>query len=336
MEETISDPALSAAITLARLAAETRCTQVVLLDVRQRSPVTKFFLIATGTSARQMRTVAEELSRTGEALGFKPWRTSGYESAKWILVDFVDVVAHIFDEPSRLYYDLELLWGDCPKVQWRDQSQPELPQKSGHPQDERTDDALSDVQEQLSYSFEFWEEKAEETFAEDPTKAVEQLASGGTDETDEAAEEDATPVELAEPVTETLEVIEIREAPRKVPSLASKANAKPVKVKAKSIVKAKAVKAKAKPVAIKKVVAGKARAAVKMKARPVAKAKAKSTAKTKTKVKAKKSRPVAKKLIKVSKAVKPVKAAKKTMLKKGVAKKIVKKVAAKKGRSRSR
>ena len=113
------DPDLKFAIDLARLADQTRCHNVVLLDVRQKSPVTKYYLIATGTSDRQRRTVGDELIAHGKQNGFPAWRSNGYETAKWIVVDFVDVVAHIFEEASRNFYDLEMLWGDCPRIQWQ-------------------------------------------------------------------------------------------------------------------------------------------------------------------------------------------------------------------------
>jgi ribosome-associated protein len=89
------------------------------LDLRGRSPVTEFFVIATGTSPRQMRTVIDEIQDLGKKAGFAPWHTSGYESAKWIVLDCVNVVIHVFDSESRDFYDLELLWGDSPRVDWR-------------------------------------------------------------------------------------------------------------------------------------------------------------------------------------------------------------------------
>ncbi len=76
-------------------------------------------MIATGTSPRQMRTVVDEVQDLGKSMGFKAWQTSGYESARWILVDCVAVVCHVFDTDARDFYDLELLWGDCPRVDWR-------------------------------------------------------------------------------------------------------------------------------------------------------------------------------------------------------------------------
>mgnify|MGYP001548904698 FL=1 len=103
----------------AELAFNTRCEDVVLLDLRGKSPVTEFFIIATGTSPRQMRTVIDETRDLGKSMGFKAWQVSGYDSARWILVDCVHVVVHVFDNDSRDFYDLELLCGDSPRLVWR-------------------------------------------------------------------------------------------------------------------------------------------------------------------------------------------------------------------------
>lgn len=106
------------AIALARHAASTRCTNVVLLDLAGISPVTDFFVIATGTSARQMRTVADEVSDIAEQNKYSPLSSSGYEGENWILVDCIDVVVHIFSAAARTYYDLDNLWGDAKKISW--------------------------------------------------------------------------------------------------------------------------------------------------------------------------------------------------------------------------
>lgn len=66
-----------------------------------------------------MRTVIDETRDLGKSMGFKAWQISGYETARWILVDCVHVVVHVFDTDSRDFYDLELLWGDCPRIDWR-------------------------------------------------------------------------------------------------------------------------------------------------------------------------------------------------------------------------
>jgi len=106
------------AIDAARLAAHTRCSNVVVLDVSNLSPVTDFFVIATGTSARQMRTVIDEVAELGQKQNFAPMSTAGYEGETWILVDCVDVIVHVFNSDARQYYDLDNLWGDAKRVEW--------------------------------------------------------------------------------------------------------------------------------------------------------------------------------------------------------------------------
>jgi len=100
----------------ARLAANTRCHNVVVLDLQGISPVCDFFVIASGTSARQMRSVPDEISELGEKRDFKPLGQTGYDGESWILVDFVDVVLHLFSDESRSFYDLDNLWGDAKRL----------------------------------------------------------------------------------------------------------------------------------------------------------------------------------------------------------------------------
>ena len=82
------------------------------------SPVTDYFVLATGTSDRQMRSVADEIAEFGEGRDFKPLSISGLEGGSWILVDFVDVVLHVFSGEARQFYDLDSLWGDAKRVEW--------------------------------------------------------------------------------------------------------------------------------------------------------------------------------------------------------------------------
>jgi ribosome-associated protein len=108
------------AIEAARLAANTKCHNVVVLDVRGLSPVTDFYVIATGTSARQMKTVMQELEELGDKTNMGVCHRSGYEGQTWLLCDMVDVVVHVFEQEARMYYDLESLWGDAPRLEWRE------------------------------------------------------------------------------------------------------------------------------------------------------------------------------------------------------------------------
>src|SRR5204863_9165082 len=94
------------AIDSARLLANTRCHNVVVLDVSGLSPVTDFLVLATGTSPIQMTTACNEVQELGEPRGFRPLTRAG-DSGTWTCIDFVDVVIHVFNVESRAYYDLD-------------------------------------------------------------------------------------------------------------------------------------------------------------------------------------------------------------------------------------
>jgi ribosome-associated protein len=113
------DQARKLAILAARTAHHDNAGDIVVLDLRGISQVTEYFVICTGTSDRQMRTVADDIAQEAQTIGQRVWHVDGMESARWIVLDFVDVVVHIFDEAHRWYYDLELIWGEAPRVRWR-------------------------------------------------------------------------------------------------------------------------------------------------------------------------------------------------------------------------
>jgi ribosome-associated protein len=104
------------AVAAAKIAADRHCSNIVILDLRKISPAADYFVIVTGTSDRQMRSVADEISETARGLSYQRFGRAGYEQGRWILLDYIDVVIHIFDDESRSYYDLELLWGDAKRI----------------------------------------------------------------------------------------------------------------------------------------------------------------------------------------------------------------------------
>ena len=114
------DSARDLAVAAARIALGDNCEDIVVLDLRGVSPVTDYFVIATGTSDRQIRSVAEDIADHGRKIGQKLWKMAGKDTAEWLLMDFVDVVVHLFDLEHRAYYDLELIWGEAPRVEWDD------------------------------------------------------------------------------------------------------------------------------------------------------------------------------------------------------------------------
>ena len=80
--------------------------------------IARYFVIGTGTSEQQIRSVAEEMATLGKQKDFSPYNRAGLQQGRWAVVDLVDIVVHLFDEEFRDFYDLELLWGDAPKVAW--------------------------------------------------------------------------------------------------------------------------------------------------------------------------------------------------------------------------
>jgi len=115
-KEKVADAAKAFALASAKVAAERHCSDITVLDLTGKSPATDYFVIATGTSDRQMRTVADEICDAAKKQKMQRFGRAGYEQARWILLDFVDVVIHIFDSEYRDYYDLELLWGDAERL----------------------------------------------------------------------------------------------------------------------------------------------------------------------------------------------------------------------------
>ncbi len=118
MAKRVNEKARAFALAAARVAAERHCSDIVVLDLKGKSPATDYFVIATGTSDRQMRSVADEICEAAKEQGQQRFGRAGYEHARWILLDFIDVVIHIFDSEYRDYYDLELLWGDARRLKW--------------------------------------------------------------------------------------------------------------------------------------------------------------------------------------------------------------------------
>ena len=105
------------AVEAGRLLQDRHCEDVVLLDVTGLSQVCDYVLIATGTSDRQMKSVAVEVKNLGEEMQLPAFRKNIDSGATWIVVDFVTVVLHMFEPQRRAYYDLEDLWSDAKLVQ---------------------------------------------------------------------------------------------------------------------------------------------------------------------------------------------------------------------------
>lgn len=107
------------AIELSRLSSELKCEQVVLIDVRGRNQLCEYLVIVSGTSDRQMKAVSDQLKAYGAQHGSPRWKRDRDTNGTWIAADFVDVVVHLFEPGQRAWYDLEGMWADAPRVEWR-------------------------------------------------------------------------------------------------------------------------------------------------------------------------------------------------------------------------
>jgi ribosome-associated protein len=110
--------ARSLAIEAARLLSDDKCDEVVVLDVRSLSQVSDYLVIGSGTSDRQMRGTSEDVVRLAESSGHGVYGQSVDDRTTWVVIDCVDVVVHIFEPLTRAHYDLEMLWGEAPRVEW--------------------------------------------------------------------------------------------------------------------------------------------------------------------------------------------------------------------------
>ena len=113
------DAARAFAVDAARLLSDANCEDIELFDVRGLSPVTRFIVIASGTSDRQIKSVGADVAELGQAQGFPRYGADRDDASTWLVVDLVEVMVHLFEPATRGHYDLEMLWGDAPKVQWR-------------------------------------------------------------------------------------------------------------------------------------------------------------------------------------------------------------------------
>ena len=105
--------------TAARGADAKNASNVVILGVGHLLSITDAFVIASGTTARQVRTIAEEVEAQVSATGGpSPMRIEGLDDARWVLMDYGDFVVHVFIEEAREFYDLEHLWGDAERWMW--------------------------------------------------------------------------------------------------------------------------------------------------------------------------------------------------------------------------
>jgi ribosome-associated protein len=103
------------AVTIGKLADDKKAREVLILYLSELTDIAEFFVLASGTSERHVRTVADGVQTGMKEKGVLPVSTEGYNEGRWIILDYGDVVFHTFLEPLRELYDLESLWIEAPK-----------------------------------------------------------------------------------------------------------------------------------------------------------------------------------------------------------------------------
>ncbi len=122
MDAPVKRPAKSGAgLALARRAVEAclekKAADPVLLDLRELEAVSDFFVVVSAASEVQVKAIADHVEdRLREEKDARPWHVEGLDGRRWVLLDYVDVVVHVFHEKTREYYLLERLWGDAKRI----------------------------------------------------------------------------------------------------------------------------------------------------------------------------------------------------------------------------
>ncbi|MET9328082.1 ribosome silencing factor [Tsukamurella sp. NPDC003166] len=114
---TASDQARTLAAIAARAADDKLASDIVVLDVSEQLVLTEAFVIASASNERQVSAIVEEIEDQLREAGVKPARREGAREGRWALLDFLDIVVHVFHQEEREYYALEKLWKDCPHIE---------------------------------------------------------------------------------------------------------------------------------------------------------------------------------------------------------------------------
>ena len=129
-----SDRSLERALAAARVADLNRGRDIAIVDLRELTPVFDYFVLVTGSSRRQLHAISEEIDDVLEKqFGDRRLGIEGYAESRWILLDFGDVVVHMFDDETRKYYDLEQLWAGAKRVPFESSQGPAISEPADKP-----------------------------------------------------------------------------------------------------------------------------------------------------------------------------------------------------------
>jgi ribosome-associated protein len=105
---------IATARKVAKFAWEKKAEDVLIMDLRKITDMTRFFVVCTGSSSTQVRAIADHVHEEAKKAGIEVYGVEGYDSQRWVLIDLIDIVVHVFLPDVRAYYQLERLWGDAP------------------------------------------------------------------------------------------------------------------------------------------------------------------------------------------------------------------------------
>jgi len=114
---TLPDTGRPTAMAVAKAALDKKAEDVIVLDVRGLTGYADYFVVMTADSDRQASAIADHVEQSMKSAGISKVGVEGYETGRWILIDYGDVVAHVMSKESRGFYDLEGLWADAPRFQ---------------------------------------------------------------------------------------------------------------------------------------------------------------------------------------------------------------------------
>jgi ribosome-associated protein len=109
------------AIEAARAADDKKATDVRIMDMRETLGITDYFVVASGANDRQVKRIRDAIEERLREYGAKPVRREGERYGRWILLDYVDFVVHVFLDEDRTFYNLERLWGNVTRMAWQDE-----------------------------------------------------------------------------------------------------------------------------------------------------------------------------------------------------------------------
>lgn len=134
---TATESARTTALVAAQAAADKQGSDVVIIDVSDRLPLTDCFVLVSGSNERQIGAIVDEVTQRLGRRGIKTLRREGERDGRWVLLDFTDVVVHVQHAEERVFYALDRLWGDCPTTPFVDSALPPASDAAAD-RDERT------------------------------------------------------------------------------------------------------------------------------------------------------------------------------------------------------